>query len=220
MHNIASINLVIFDFDFTLADASAGIILSMNTALKQLGFPEAEDEDIRRTVGLPLSTAVRNLTGIDNPEIVADFLKAFREKADEVMAPSTRIYDKAIKAVKTLRDSGILTAIVSTKYRFRIEDTLERRGFSDMFDLIVGGEDVIAPKPDPSGLKLALSKMDVSSENAIYVGDHVVDAEAAKQCGIRFIAVLTGTSLRADFAEYESVAILDNLSQLDITALG
>lgn len=186
----------------------------MNTALKQLGFPEAGDENIRRTIGLPLSTALKDLTGIDNPEIAADFLKSFREKADEVMAPLTRIYDKAIKTVKALRNSGIRTGIVSTKFRYRIEDTLERRGLAGMFDVIVGGEDVMEHKPDPSGLRLALLKMDASPENAIYVGDHVVDAEAAKQCGIRFIAVLTGTSARADFAEYEAVAILDDLSQL------
>ncbi|MXX53459.1 MAG: HAD hydrolase-like protein, partial [Dehalococcoidia bacterium] len=43
---------VLFDFDFTLADSSAGIIACINHGLRKLGLPEAPDEEIMKTIGL------------------------------------------------------------------------------------------------------------------------------------------------------------------------
>ena len=67
---------------------------------------------------------------------------------------------------------------------------------------MLGGEDVPAFKPDPRGLLLALERLAVAPADAIYVGDTTIDAEAAANAGLRFVAVLTGPTTRADFAPY------------------
>ena len=42
---------VLFDFDFTLADSSVGIIACINYALARIGLPESPPEAILKTVG-------------------------------------------------------------------------------------------------------------------------------------------------------------------------
>jgi len=52
-----SIQIVVFDFDYTLADSSTGVVHSANHALETLGLPPADEERIKRTIGLPLIVA-------------------------------------------------------------------------------------------------------------------------------------------------------------------
>ena len=106
--------------------------------------------------------------------------------------------------------------IVSTKYRYRIEDVLGREGLLELFEVIVGGEDVSEFKPDPESLNLALGKMGISPEAVLYVGDSVVDAEAAMRAGVPFAAVLSGSTPREAFSKFETRMILDSV--LDLTS--
>ena len=66
---------------------------------------------------------------------------------------------------------------------------------------IVGGEDVEEHKPHPEGLLLAKEKLKIKKEQAIYIGDSLVDVEAAKAAEIDFIAVLTGTVSKQVFED-------------------
>lgn len=61
-------------------------------------------------------------------------------------------------------------------------------------DEIVGGEDVNVFKPDPTGLNLMINRLGVSKEDVLYVGDSYIDAETAKNAGVDFAGVLTGST--------------------------
>ena len=103
--------------------------------------------------------------------------------ADQVMTAMTTVYEPAVGVLATMRARGVATAIVSTKYRYRIESILERAGLVGAVDVIVGGEDVTRHKPDPEGLQRALAGLGVESVDALYVGDHPVDGHAAARAG-------------------------------------
>jgi phosphoglycolate phosphatase len=103
---------------------------------------------------------------------------------------------------------------VSSKYRYRIERILAESGLASQFEVIIGGEDVAQPKPDPAGLLLALQRLHLPAPDVLYVGDHPVDAEAASRVGVPFIAVLTGTSDVPSFAPYPVHSFLMNVSHL------
>jgi len=130
------------------------------------------------------------------------------------------MFPEVPETLARLRALGIRTAIVSTKFRYRIEGILAREGLDQAFDVIVGGEDVAVNKPDPEGLISALGRLGVEASRAVYVGDHLVDAEAAGRAGIRFIAVLTGTSRLGDFSGHEVASVLSSLSELPGTLRG
>lgn len=130
------------------------------------------------------------------------------------MSNLTVLYDSVPAMVETLRTSGLKLAIVSTKYRRRINQVLTREALLHGFDVVIGGEDVKQHKPHPQGLFEALERLETSPECVMYVGDSVVDAELAKRAGVPLVVVLSGTTPRAHFDLYEPVAVLEDVSDL------
>ncbi len=128
------------------------------------------------------------------------------------MVPNTRFLDGATRVVAACRGAGYATAICSTKKRTHIEGVLERDGVVDLFDVVIGHEDVARAKPAPDALLAALSRLGVGAGRALYVGDHPVDAEAAAGAGVPFVAVLTGPSQRDEFGAH---AVREFLASID-----
>lgn len=209
---LRAMRAVLFDFDFTLADSTPGVLECFAYGFEQLGLPNCEAELVRRTIGLTLDEALRILHGIDDPIVARAFFDAFRERAADVMVENTRFLDGATRVVASLREAGLATAICSTKKRTHIEGVLERDGVVDLFDVVIGHEDVARAKPAPDALLAALSRLGVDADRALYVGDHPVDAQAAFGAGVAFVAVLTGPSLREEFGAH---AVREYLASID-----
>lgn len=208
------IRAALFDFDLTLADSTRGVADCVEYGLRRMGHPCPDRAAISKTIGLSLGRTFEALTGIADAERADEFSTLFVERANEVMAPLTTVYSSVPPAIRELRAEGIKTAIVSTKFRYRIEAILAREGLSNLFDLIVGGEDVDRHKPHPDGLLRALSTLRLAPSDVVYVGDHPVDAQAAQHAGIRFYAVLTGASASDEFARYPVSTFLASLDHL------
>lgn len=205
---------VLFDFDLTLADSTRGAVECINYALMEMDLPHAEHHAIRATIGLSLPATLARLTGLTDPVLANNFMANFVRRADLRMVDLTSIFPDASRAVQELREAGMKTAIVSTKYRYRIEAILARDGLRESFDVIVGGEDVVRHKPDPEGLLQALGRIGISGPDAVYVGDHPVDAMAASGARIPFVAALTGNAVRSDFDPWPDTAFIESLPDL------
>ena len=206
---------IIFDFDYTLADSSKPVVDCVSYAFGELGLPTPSEDAIRRTIGLTLNDTLIALVGETHKDTTDRFFQLFVDRADQVMVDGTRLFDEVPQVVRALKDRGMSLGIVSSKYRFRIEAILEREGLLDPFDTIVGGEDVSSYKPDPSGLLAAMATLEASPGTALYVGDSITDATAAKRAATPFAAVLSGVTPRHEFAAFSPLAILDNLTQLN-----
>jgi len=212
---------ILFDFDYTLADSSAGVIECMNASLRELQLPLASPEVIRRTIGMSLPLAFRTVAGEQHAARAEAFLASFKRRADQVMAALTTVYPQVGPVVRELKRRAIRVGIVSTKFRFRIEQTLRREGLTGLFEVIVGGEDVSEHKPAPQGIEQAMTALRLTPADVLYVGDTTIDAQTAARAGVAFLAVLSGVTPRHDFSEYSAVGIVDNLGQLlESLALG
>lgn len=196
------ISAVIFDFDYTLGDSTNGIVTCANYALEAMGLSARSVDEIRRTIGLSLTATYTALTHDSDSGNAERFADSFRHKADEVMAESATFYDGALPLLRKLHDNHIRTAIVTTKFNYRIRQIFGRFDALDLIDVIVGAEDVHAVKPDPEGLHEALRQLNVRAENVLYIGDSTVDAAAAAAANIPFIGVLTGTTTEEAFEAY------------------
>lgn len=204
---------VIFDFDYTLADSSRGVLECINHALRNMGLPLASPEDVKKTIGMSLPDTLVSLAGVEYESKSGEFFRLFIEKADEVMAELTVIYEEAPSVIRHLEAKGVSLGIVSTKFRYRIETILGRAGFLEPFEIIVGGEDVSRHKPDPEGLLMAMERLG-SPQSTLYVGDSVTDADAARRAGVPFAAVLSGVTPREAFEDFSIYMVLENLSEL------
>ena len=211
---VADARAVFFDFDFTLADSSSGVVVCMNHALARLGLPPAPEDAIRRTIGLDLITVLGVLAGEEWKPRGEEFLGHFTRKADEVMVASTVFLPGAARVLGTLHGAGYRLGVVSTKYRRRVEEALERDGLLGFVDVVVGSDDVPRPKPAPDGLLRAAGALGVATDDCVFVGDSEVDARAAHDAGTGFVAVLTGTTPAEKFAGYTPRAVFAGVGEI------
>ncbi|NPV81739.1 MAG: HAD-IA family hydrolase [Firmicutes bacterium] len=209
------LHAIIYDFDLTLADSSRGVIECVNYALNCMGLPNAPADRVRETIGLSMSATFEYVTG-QTPEsaLVTEFSEHFKIRADRVMADLTYLFPKVPDVVRLFYQKGIRQGIVSNKLRYRIEDITVRDRIRECFSAIIGAEDIIRHKPDPSGLRAAMEHLKCQPDATVYVGDHLVDAETAARAGVSFVGVLTGVTTPERFRRFPVRAIIESLTQL------
>jgi HAD superfamily hydrolase (TIGR01548 family) len=109
-------------------------------------------------------------------------------------------------------------ALFTGRVRAETDYTLDRCRVREFFRQIVTVEDVKRPKPDAEGLLKILKGRDPTV--ALYIGDNIDDALAARAAGIPFLAVLPqksearrqrATQLRESGAQ----TVLDNIGELE-----
>ena len=211
---VADARAVLFDFDFTLADSSGAVVVCMNHALSCLGLPPAPENAIRRTIGLDLVTALGSLAGEEWKPRGQEFLGHFTSKADEVMVAGTVFLPGARRVLRRLHGAGYRLGVVSTKYRHRVEEALERDGLQAFVEVVVGSDDVPRPKPAPDGLIKAAGALGIATADCVFVGDSEVDAKAARDADMGFVAVLTGTTPAEKFAGYAPRAVFAAVGEI------
>ena len=205
---------VLFDFDYTLADSSSAVVDCCNGALASMGLEQAAAADIRRTIGLSIPDTLARLAGDEHRHREQEFRAHWRKRSDVIMVEQTYLYDEAHAAVQALREAGVAAGIVSTKWRQRIVDVLERESLIDGFSVIVGGDNVAEHKPDPEGLLTAAKNLGAQPAEVIYVGDSTTDAKAAARAGLQFVAVLSGVTEAHEFEEFEPLKILPHVGEI------
>jgi len=155
-----------------------------------------------------------NLVGNHHSDKTKEFKSYFIEKANEVMSDLTELFKETPKVIKLLNRNNFKLGIVSTKYRFRIETILRRENILNLFEVIIGGEDVRELKPNPFGLILATKKLNLLPSDVVYIGDTTIDAETAYRAGVSFLAILSGVTLRCAFKGFQVKHFLENISAI------
>ena len=205
---------VIFDFDLTLADSSSAIIECYKHTLGRFGYPVPSDKAIFNTIGKTLLDSFDILTGIKNNPQREEMRREYVSKADSVMAAGTVFYPDSIALLQVLSNAGIKTGIVSSKMKYRIEETFMLHAGCVPVDVIVGLNDMPAPKPAPDGIYQAAMLLNVPLEDVLYIGDSIVDAETAMNARVDFAAVLTGPTSREEFEKLPHIFIGRDLMEI------
>ncbi|HIY88366.1 MAG TPA: HAD-IA family hydrolase [Candidatus Bacteroides pullicola] len=204
----------LFDFDYTLADSSRGIVMCFRHVLERNGYTDVTDEAIRRTIGKTLEESFSILTGVTDADRLADFKQQYRKEADVHMTPNTRLFPETLDVLRKLKERGARVGIISTKYRFRIHETMDQHLPADFLDIVVGGEDVSRAKPDPEGLLHAITELGVEKKDVLYIGDSTVDAETARAAGVDFAGVTHGVTTADELSRYPHRRIMTSLEEL------
>lgn len=204
----------LFDFDYTLADSSKGIVICFRNVLERHRHTGISDEQIKRTIGKTLVDSFSILTGIGDEAILEEYRKEYVKEADRFMTANTRLFPETVSVLQALKEKGANIGIISTKYRYRIMELAKDTVPEGIIDLIVGGEDVKAAKPSPEGVFLALENLGTDKDTTLYIGDSIVDAETAQATGMDFAGVLHGATTAEELEAYPHVAIMKDLTEL------
>lgn len=206
--------LYLFDFDYTLVNSESAILKCFHLTLGKAGWPQREDDVIRRTIGLPIRDAVKKIIRSEDDEKVHEFLEIYKHEADRYMTAGTHFFPHTVETLRQLRENGAKIGIISSKTRSRIQEKFDCDGVPELIDHIIGSDDVHAHKPDPEGILKALEWFNISADKVLYTGDSYVDAGAAQRAGVDFAAVTTGTTTEEIFRQYPHVRILHDIKEL------
>jgi HAD superfamily hydrolase (TIGR01509 family) len=101
----------------------------------------------------------------------------------------TRVMEGARGALEGLRDLGVRRAVVSNSDG-RAAQHIADWGLADLLEFVVDSRIVGVEKPDPRIFRIALDRLGVPAERALYVGDiRSVDEAGSRAAGMAFVLI-------------------------------
>jgi HAD superfamily hydrolase (TIGR01509 family) len=147
------------------------------------------DEDALQVVGVGLwdAAAVFQRAGValDADTIVDRLTTRVR---DQLVSHGVPWQPGAQALLKSVRDAGIPTALVTMSVRSMAEDIVRAIPF-DAFDLLVTGDEVDEPKPHPEPYLTAAARLGVDIADCVAIEDSVPGLRSAASAGAITIGV-------------------------------
>ena len=213
------IKAVIFDLGGTLLNTIDTIEYYCNTALEEYGFNPVPVEKYKHFVGNGAKLLVERAMSYTREWTAEEFdnvFKKYNELYDADTLYLTAPYDGIVDMLKSLKDNGYKTAVLSNKPHFATVDVVNKIFGKDTFDIVRGGMDGVPLKPAPDAVFEIMKELDVNCEEVIFVGDTKVDIATGKNAGLFAVGVLWGfrdeaelTAAGADVIIGDATEILD-----------
>ncbi|AEV85183.1 hydrolase [Actinoplanes sp. SE50] len=175
----------VWDMDGTLIDSTEAVPRAFVQAVAVLGGPPVTPADVvgsywrgtnevilTHLVGRPLSPAEQEI---------------YFRQLDDVSVP---VYPGILDTLCALHAAG-LPLVVFTGASTRAA-TLLLHAAGITCDLLIGGDQIRAPKPAPDGMLLAADRLGVTPDRLIMVGDSPLDLGSATAAGSRSAAAAWG----------------------------
>ena len=115
--------------------------------------------------------------------------------------PRTVVRGGAEALLQGLRGRGFRLGVLTRSSEAFARAALARANLGPYFSYLRSRSAPGPAKPSPEALLALLHEMGVPGERALFVGDHLLDAECATAARVRFYAVLPDPSEKADLAE-------------------
>lgn len=180
-------DLVVFDFDGTLADSASGIAACLSAAFESYDLQPPSIDEVRRRIGLSLEEAIRQLIRDRRDVDITAVAFRYRELHPAVAAPATTLFPGTREMLSTLDAAGITLAIVSQKVRRSLAHLLGQFAIEHCFDLVLGSDDVTAAKPHAALYERHVIPLcgDPARDRVLVVGDTDIDLRFAANIGAR-----------------------------------
>lgn len=203
--------LIIFDLDGTLVDAYQAIEKSLNFTLKRLGHSQVSPCRVRMSVGWGDENFIKKFL---KGEEAKRGLSIYRRHHKSSLLKYSRLIPQAKEILETLKKKGYKLAIASNRPQRFTDILIDHLELKKYFDLVVCAKNKDEIKPNPTLLRRITRRLKVSPEETLYVGDMTIDVYAGKNAGIRTIAVLGGSSSRAELNKAKPFRIISKLPEL------
>lgn len=176
-----AIQAVLFDFDGTLANTLPLCIYSLQAVFLKYDQRDIPTKEVKEWLGTSEKRIIEKyLMSSKKQEAIAYYYEVY-EKHHARLVDNNKEIDHLLTYLK---EEGIKLAIVTGKGRRSLQISLEYLQMTSLFDCIVTGDDVHQAEPDPEGVTLALSMLDVPPSEVIFLGDSNCDITAGLQANI------------------------------------
>ncbi|WP_335582573.1 MULTISPECIES: HAD hydrolase-like protein [unclassified Caulobacter] len=205
-HPVPSYDMVIFDFDGTLADSAAWMIGAINPMARRFGFKTVTDEEIDMLRGRSTREVIRYL-GISPWKL--PMIAAHGKKLMQADTASIPLFPETPGMLQALHAAGLRLAVVSSNSEKTIRAVLgpDLSGLIEQFSC---GASLFGKarkfRKVTSGLP--------SRDRVICIGDETRDIEAARVIGLASGAVTWGAAKRSILVEHGPTIVFESPAEI------
>lgn len=208
--------LVIFDWDGTLADTRSVLLLSFKKALHEINC-EVTDDMIERRIGIgtisTLQEILREKAVSFDDELLRKLLK-IKVQTEIDYSNRVSLFEGALELLDALKGK-IKVALASMNQREFIDHMLEEKNIRGFFDFTLTASEVNKPKPNPEIFLKTAIKLGVDPERCIVIEDSIFGVRAAKKANMGCVAVAQGAYSKKELAQEKPDLIVNSLKEKD-----
>ena len=192
--------IIIFDMDGTLIDSKKDITISVNYIReKHYSLAPLSEEFIVEAINME----VRNLPELfyGTPSYEREDMLAFEAHYKTQCTQNPYLYEGVLETLETLVKAGVKLSVATNAPTPFAKLMLDSLGVVEMFDVIIGADEVSSSKPNPEMLFKILNfyKYDVSCDNAWMVGDNSKDMQSASNARIEGLFATWGFTPQTEY---------------------
>ncbi len=209
-------NTFFFDFDGTVINSVEAIVLSMNDTFESFGLQAPSEKIIRSFIGVPiekipyLDSAEEN--GVSGDQIVSKYREIYKGSYGRT---HIHIFEGMKEMLLDLKSKDAKLGIVSSKATEPLLMNLEDTDMDDIFDVIIGSDQVTQYKPLPETVFLCARQIGLEdARQALVIGDAYHDIEMGHRAGMDTCAVSWGAGTREELKGTNPTYYVDEVSEL------
>jgi len=206
-------DLLIFDWDGTLADSIGRIVQAMHLAADRAGESTCDDAAVKGIIGLALPEAIATLYPHLDHEQVATFRQHYADVYMALDEQPSPLFEGVVESLEAFRAEGYRLAVATGKARRGLDRVLLANGWQDYFD-ITRAADESRGKPHPQMLEEILAHCQVAPSRALMVGDSSFDLLMASNAGMHSAAVGYGAMSLEALSAFRPQVCLEHFSHL------
>lgn len=179
------IRLIVFDLDGTLVDSRRDLAESANQLIRECGGTPLSEETVGQLVGagvrhwVPRALAAAGVRSVP-PQALERFISIYETR----LLVHTRAYPGWPETLAQLAETAEL-AVLTNKLQQATVKILEGLGLARFFTQVGGVGGSYPPKPAPEGLQALMARAGATPAETLLVGDSAVDAQTARNAGVR-----------------------------------
>ncbi|GAC1538153.1 MAG: HAD family hydrolase [Acidimicrobiales bacterium] len=203
---------VLFDIDGTLVDSNYLHVAAWMRAFDEVGHP-VDGVRIHRAIGMGSPQLLSALLGDELAERLGDPVKEAHSVRYRATFDLLRPFDGACELVRAVsrRAAAVLATSASPEELEQLRRTLD---LDDALTAVTSADDVAAAKPEPDLVEVALERIGVSAERAIFVGDTIWDVKASRRAGVGCVGLCSGGISATELREAGAIAVYADASSL------
>lgn len=209
-----AIKHIIFDFDGTLMDTAPVILATMASTIKEMGLPERSVEQCRETIGMRLED-IPEMLFPEVPDISVEYAATYRRIFEYENKPGiAKPFPGVIDTLRILYSRVYTMAVASSRGNKSLREFFDSLDLTNLFCMLVGGDDVAEAKPAPEPVFTICRKMGWQTAETLVVGDATYDILMGRNAGCPTCAVTYGNQSRNQLVSVSPDFIIDNFEEL------
>jgi phosphoglycolate phosphatase len=207
-----SFDLIVWDWDGTLADSTSMIARALVQAAEQVGLPKLELQAARNVIGLGLRESIDTLFGDIPNEQAQALAKQYTANyyAGEQDIP---LFEGAQELIAQLTRRGHKQAIATGKGRRGLDLALNRSGVAKYVHATRTVDECFS-KPHPQMLDELMDMLVATPERTLMIGDTTYDMQMAKNAEVQSLAVTFGAHSSEKLLKYDPKGIFNTFGDL------